>query len=76
MSKQEKFKSRQKKKVRELSSEKERILSEHRDIRDFFERRPDHAVRGEKVALSKLSEAEYHTRLLLEEEGDFFLSEA
>ena len=37
--------------VRETVSVRERILSEHRDIRNFFEMRADQAARGEKVAL-------------------------
>ena len=39
----------------------------HREIHDFLELQADHAAQGEHAALSKLSEAEYHTRLLLEE---------
>ena len=48
--------------VREPHSERERVLSEHRDICNFFEMRSDQAVRGERVAQSNLSEAEYHTK--------------
>ena len=38
--------------------------------------RPNHAAQGENTALSKLSEAEYHTRLLLEEQKNHVFSEA
>ena len=38
--------------------------------------RAHQAVRGETDALSKLSEAEYHTRLILEERKDDLLTEA
>ena len=43
---------------------------------NFLERRADRAVREERVAQTKLSEAEYLTRRLLEEQGDYLLSEA
>ena len=38
--------------------------------------RADEADEGEKAALSRLSEAEYHTRLLLEDPKNHILSEA
>ena len=57
--------------------EREKILTEHREISDFLELRANHASQGEqKKALSRLSEAEYHTRLLLEEQKNHILSEA
>ena len=59
-----------------LHSEKEKVLSEHRDIRNFQEMRADQAVRGERVAQTKLSEAAYHMERLLEEQKDYSLSEA
>ena len=54
----------------------ERIFTEHREVLDFLELRADQAAQGEQAALSKLSEAEYHTRLLLEEQRNQILSEA
>ena len=62
--------------LREFSSERERILPEHREIRDFPDLRADQAAQGEQAALSKLSEAEHHTRILLEEHRNQILSEA
>ena len=50
------------------------ILSERR--LDFLEMRADHAAQQEKVALSRLSEAKYHTKLLLEGQKNKTLSEA
>ena len=38
--------------------------------------RADQAAPGQKVSLSKLSEAEYHTRMFLEEQKGYSLSEA
>ena len=46
-----------------LSSEREWILCEREEIRDFLELRAAHAARVAKIALSRHSEAEYHTRL-------------
>ena len=43
--------------LRESYSDKDTFLSEHREIRDFLESRADHAARGEKAALSRLSQA-------------------
>ena len=62
--------------VHESCSKRQRILYEHRENRDFFDLRADQAAQGEKAALSRLSEAEYHTRLLLEEQKNRKLSEA
>ena len=56
--------------------ERERIPTEHREIRDVVEMRADHAAQGENAALSKPSEAENHTRLLLGEQENHILSEA
>ena len=53
-----------------------KVLSEHRNIRNFLEMRADQAVRGERVAQAKLSEAEDHTRRHLEEQKDYLLIEA
>ena len=50
--------------LQECYSERERILSGHLEIRDFFELRADHAAQGEKAALSRLSATEDHSRLL------------
>ena len=48
---------------------------EHRCARNCLEFRADRAVRVERV-VPKFSEAEYHTRRLLEEQNDYLLSEA
>ena len=50
-----------------LFRERERIFAKHREVRDFLDFRADKAAQGEKAAFSKLSEAEHHTRLLLDE---------
>ena len=42
------------------------FLIEHRETHDFLQRQADQAAQGEQAALSKICEAEYHTRLLLE----------
>ena len=52
------------------------ILSERRKILDFLELGADHAAQQEKAALSRLSEAKYHTKLLLEGQKNKTLSEA
>ena len=62
--------------VREPSSEQEWILSEHQDIGNFLEWRPDQAARREQGAQLKLSESEYHTRMLFEVQKDYLLSAA
>ena len=61
---------------RSLNSERERILYEHREIRNLLELRADQASRGDEVALSRLSGAECHTRVLLEQQKDYLLSGA
>ena len=50
-----------------LFRERERTFAEHREVRDFLGFRADTAAQGEKAALHKLSEAEHHTILLLDE---------
>ena len=45
-------------------------------MRDLLALQADHAAQGEQAARSKLSEAEYHTRLLLEAQRNHQLSEA
>ena len=67
--------SRDPKSLQESCSERERIFNEHREVRDFLELR-DQAAQGEQAALSKLSEAEYHSRLLFEEQRNQILSAA
>ena len=62
--------------LQESCSETERIFTEPREIRDFLELRADKAAQGYQAALSKISEAESHTRLLLEEQRNQILSEA
>ena len=57
-------------------TERQRICIEHREIRDFLELQADYAAQGVQAPLSKLSKAEYHTMLLLEEQKDQLLSEA
>ena len=66
--KRERESSRDPKSLQESHCEREKGFAEHREIHDFLELRPDHAAQGEQAALSKLSEAEYHTRLHLEEQ--------
>ena len=44
------------------------MFAEHRDVRDVLELRADHAAQGELAPLSELSEADNHTRSLLEEQ--------
>ena len=55
---------------------RERIRSEQQEAEDFLKFRPDSAVEGEQEASSRVSEAECHTGLLLEEERNQILSEA
>ena len=55
---------------------RERIFTERREMRDLLELHADHDAQGEKAAPLKLSEAEYHTRLLLEEQKNHLMSEA
>ena len=52
------------------------MFAEHRDVRDILELRADHAAQGELAPLSELSEADNHTRSLLEEQKNHILSEA
>ena len=58
------------------SFRKRKILSVHRDIRNVLEMRADQAVRGERVAQSKLSDAEYHTSASGGKKRNYLLSEA
>ena len=44
--------------VQDSQMERERILSEPRDIYDFLERKADHAFQGECAAQTRLSEAQ------------------
>ena len=74
MSIQEKVKSRLRC-CATFSFRREKVLPEHGDLRYFLEMRADR-VRRERVAQTKLSEAEDHTRRLLEEQKDYLLSEA
>ena len=39
--------------------ERERILSEQRDLHDFLERKADHAFQGDCAARTRLSEAQF-----------------
>ena len=52
--------------------EKEKFLSERGDVLNVFEWRADQAVLGKGVAQAKLSEAEYHSWGLLEEQKRSF----
>ena len=45
-------------------------------MHDLLDLQADHAAQGEQAARSKLSEAEYHARLLLEAQRNHQLSEA
>ena len=60
----------------EILIQEEKILSGHRDSLNFLEMQADRAVRGERVAQTKLSDAQYHTRRLLEEQKNYLLSGA
>ena len=62
--------SRDTRSVQEKHSTSERIRSEQREVRDFLKFPADEAVEGEQEALSRLSEAELHTGLLLEEQKE------
>ena len=59
-----------------IQEEKERIHSEHRETATSLNNELIKLLEEKKVAVSRLSEAEYHTRLLLEEQKDYLLSEA
>ena len=60
---QEKIESRLKCCAGAFFIQKEWILCEREEIRDFLELRAAHAARVAKIALSRHSEAENHTRL-------------
>ena len=62
--------------VQETHSARARTRTEHQEVRDQLKLRADEAPEGGKAALSRLSEAESHTRLLLEEQKNQKLSEA
>ena len=62
--------------VQETHRTSERIRHEQQEVRDFLKFWADEAVEGEQEALSKLSEAEIHAELLLEEQRNQILSEA
>ena len=68
--------SRDSKSLKESYSERKRTFAEHREVPDFLELRADKAAQEEQTALSKLADAEYHTRLLLEEQRNQRLSQA
>ena len=48
--------------------ESEVFFTERRETHDFLQWQADQAAQGEQAALTKICEAEYHTRLLLEEQ--------
>ena len=48
--------------------ERVRFFTERRETLDFLQWQADQAAQEEQPALTKISEAEYHTRLLLEEQ--------
>ena len=51
-----------------IPRESEFFFTERRETHDFLQWQADQASQGEQAALTKISEAEYHTRLLLEEQ--------
>ena len=53
---------------RSLILRESEFFFEHRETHDFLQWQADQASQGEQAALTKISEAEYHTRLLLEEQ--------
>ena len=68
--------SRDPRSVQETHSASETVRTEHQEVRVRLEFRADEAAEGEKAALSRLPEAEFHTRLLLEEQRHQTLPEA
>ena len=50
-------------------------FAEHQKVRELVEVRANRAAQGEQEALSKLSETEYHTRILLGKQRNQILSE-
>ena len=53
---------------RSLIPRESEFFFEHRETHDFLQWQADQAAQGEQAALSKICEAEYHTRLPLEEQ--------
>ena len=61
---------------RSLIPRESEFFFERRETHDFLRWQADQAAQGEQAALTKISEAEYHTRLLLEEQKKPLWSEA
>ena len=59
--------SHKRKSIRESDADTGRVFGEHQEVQELLEIRANRAARGEQEALSKLSEAEYHTRFILKE---------
>ena len=67
--------SRDPRRVQERNSASDRIRTERQEVRDHLRFREDEAAEGEDAALSRLSGAEHHTRLLFEEQRNQILSD-
>ena len=68
--------SRDPRSVQETHAASDRIRTEQQEVRGHFRFRADEAAGGDRAALSRLSEAECRTGLLLEEHRKQILSEA
>ena len=68
--------SHQSKSSKESHSDTGRVFGEHQQVQELLEIRANRAARGEQEALSKLSEEEYHTIILLGEQRSQIRSEA
>ena len=68
--------SRDPRSAQETYTTSERIRTEQQEVRYHLNLQADEAAEGEKAALSRLSVADFHTRLLLEEQRNRILSEA
>ena len=61
--------------VQEKHFTNQRTRTEQQEVRDFSKFRAEEAVQGEHEALSRHSEAEFHTAVLLERQRNQILSE-
>ena len=68
--------SRDPKSIEEPFSERERTFTKHQEVRDHLKLRAEKEAEGAEAASSKLSEAGYHAKLLLEEQRNHMLCEA
>ena len=68
--------SHKRKSSTELHSDTRGIFGEHQQVQELLELRAHEAAREEQEALSRLSEAQFRTKILLEEQRSHILSEA